>query len=87
MSNLVHNERIKLTANLFNNLAVISVATGFIAPIFSIRPSATPIGFSDSGTPVFAALSLYNLGGIFAGIVLCGAFEVAAHIFLMKLKE
>jgi hypothetical protein len=35
MSNLVHNEQMKLAANLFNNLAVISLATGFIAPLFS----------------------------------------------------
>jgi len=47
MSNLVHNEQMKLAANLFNNLAVVSLASGFLAPIFSTRTSATPIGFSE----------------------------------------
>jgi hypothetical protein len=87
MSTLVHNEQMKLAANLFNNLAVVSVTTGFIAPLFSIRPSATPIGFSASGTPIFGGLSFYTFGAIFVGLVLCGVFEVFAHSFLTKLKE
>jgi hypothetical protein len=49
MSNLVHNEQMRLVANLFNNLAVVSVATGFIAPLFSIHPRGTLIGFSAIG--------------------------------------
>jgi hypothetical protein len=51
----------KLAANLFDNLAVVSLATGFIAPLFSVRPSATPTGFSDSGNPIFGGLSIHAL--------------------------
>jgi hypothetical protein len=58
MSNLVHNEQMKLAANLFNNLAVVSVASGFLGPIFSTRTSATPIGFSEGGYAFFGALSI-----------------------------
>lgn len=34
MSNLVHNERTKMIATHFNNLAVASVVTGIIVPGF-----------------------------------------------------
>lgn len=34
MSNLIHNERIKYWATFFNNIAVISFATGGIVPAF-----------------------------------------------------
>jgi hypothetical protein len=87
MSNLVHNEQMKLAANLFNNLAVVSVASGFLAPIFSTRTSATPIGFSEGGYAFFGALSINTLGSIIFGLVAFFVFEVAAHSFLMKLKE
>ncbi len=85
MSNLVHNEQMKLATNLFNKLAVVSMATGFIVPLFSVRSSATPIGFSESGYPIFGDLPIQALGSIFLGIVCCAVFEVAAHSFLMKL--
>lgn len=87
MSHLVHNEQMKLAANLFNNLAVISLGTGFIAPFLSVRYGATPIGFSASGTPIFNGLPINALVSIFLGAVFCGVFEVAAHSFLMKLRE
>ncbi|WP_198008840.1 hypothetical protein [Methylocystis rosea] len=38
MSNLVHNEQLKMIANLFNNLAVVSLATGALTPLFSGIP-------------------------------------------------
>jgi hypothetical protein len=81
MSNLVHNEQMKLAANLFNNLAVVSVATGFIAPIFSARSSATPTGFSNSGSPMFGGLSVNILFSILLGIIFCGVFEFVALAF------
>lgn len=87
MSNLVHNEQFKLLANLFNNLAVVSVATGFIAPIFAVHPSATPIGFSAGGKPIFGAMGLNTLASIILGLVFCTLFEFAALGFLTKLKE
>jgi hypothetical protein len=86
MSNLVHNEQMKLAANLFNNLAVISVATGFITPLFSIHYHATPIGF-ENGKPNFSGLPTNALISIFLGLVFCGMFEFVAHSFLMKLKD
>jgi len=48
MSNLVHNEQIKLGANLFNNLAVVSVATGLLAPIFV--PAQHPLASATAET-------------------------------------
>jgi hypothetical protein len=36
MSNLVHKEKIKLTATLCNNLAVTSVATSWFVPLVSV---------------------------------------------------
>ena len=87
MSHLVHNEQMKLAANLFNNLAVVSLASGFLAPIFSTRTSATPIGFSEGGYAFFGGLSINTFGSIFLGLVCCAVFEVAAQSFLVKLKE
>jgi hypothetical protein len=87
MSNLVHNERTKMLANLFNNLGVVSLASGVLAPIFSARISATPIGFSNGGYAIFQGLSLYALGVIFVGIVFCGTFAMVAQSLLLKLKE
>jgi hypothetical protein len=87
MSHLIHNEQMKLAANLFNNLAVVSLASGFIAPIFSVRPSATPIGFSESGYANFGGLTINMLLGIFLGLVCCGVFAVVAQSFLLKLRE
>ena len=86
MSNFVHNEQLKLAANLFNNLAVVSLATGLIATLFSIHYSATPIGF-ENGKPNFGGLPTNALVSILLGVVFCGTFEVAAHSFLLKLKE
>jgi hypothetical protein len=87
MSNLVHNEQMKLAANLFNNLGVVSLATGFIAPIFSVRSGATPIGFSESGNPIIDGLTVNILLSILLGIIFCCVFVVAAHSFLTKLRE
>jgi hypothetical protein len=87
MSNLVHNERTKMLANLFNNLGVVSLASGVLAPVFSVRLSATPIGFSNGGYAIFQGLSLYALGAIFVGIVLCVLCAVVAQSVLLKLKE
>jgi hypothetical protein len=87
MSNLVHNEQTKMTANLFNNLGVASLVTGVLAPIFSVRPSATPVGFSEGGYAIFDGLSINALGAVFlgaVGFVLCG---VVARGLLTKLKE
>jgi len=87
MSHLVHNEQMKLAANLFNNLAVVSLASGFIAPVFSVRPSATPLNISEGGYVDFDGMSINILLGIFIGLVFCVVFEFVAQSFLLKLKE
>jgi hypothetical protein len=87
MSHLVHNEQMKLAANLFNNLAVVSLASGFIAPVFSVRPSATPISVSAGGYADLDGMTINILLGIFLGLVFCLVFEFVAHSFLLKLKE
>jgi hypothetical protein len=51
MSHLVHNEQMNLAAAFFNNLGVVSLATGFITPLLSIHYHATPIGFDNHGKP------------------------------------
>jgi hypothetical protein len=86
MSHLVHNEQMKLAANLFNNLAVVSLASGILVPIFSTRTSATPISFSEGGYAIFGGLSINTLGSIFLGLVCCVVFEVVAQSFLAKLE-
>lgn len=75
-SNLVHNEQMKMMANAFNNLGVISLATGFLIPSvshFLVAPN----------DPQFEI----NLGGLLAGVaafIVCGS---AAQIVLKDLKE
>jgi len=39
MSNLVHNERTKYFATLFNNLGVTAFAGGVVLPLFSTDPN------------------------------------------------
>jgi hypothetical protein len=87
MSNLVHNERTKMLANLFNNLGVVSLASGVLGPIFSARISATPLGFSEGGYAIRQVLSLNALGAISVGIVLCVLCAFVAQSLLLKLKE
>jgi hypothetical protein len=87
MSNLVHNEQTKMTANLFNNLGVASLVTGVLAPIFSVRSrSATPIGFIE-GDPIFGGLPINAFGAMFIGIFFCVFCGVVARGLLTKLKE
>jgi len=87
MSNLVHNEQTKMTANLFNNLGVASLVTGVLAPVFSVRSGATPIGVSGAGYPIFDGLSINALGGLFLGVVVCVLCGWTARGLLTKLKE
>jgi hypothetical protein len=87
MSNLVHNEQTKMTANLFNNLGVASLVTGVLAPVFSVRPSATPLGVSGAGNPFFDGLSINALGGLFLGVVVFVLCGWTARGLLTKLKE
>lgn len=86
MSHLVHNEQMKLAANLFNNLAVVSLAAGFITPLLTIHYHATPISF-EHGKPNLSGLPTNALISIILGLVFCVLFEIAAHTFLLKLRE
>jgi hypothetical protein len=61
--------------------------SGFIAPVFSVHPSATPIGFSESGYANFGGPTINMLLGIFLGLVCYGVFAVVAQSFLLKLRE
>ena len=89
MSNLVHNEQVKMTANLFNNLAVVSLATGVLTPIFSvflIHPSATPVT-TESGKAYFAQLPINIFALIVIAVISFAVFVSIAQFTLLGLKE
>ncbi|CAH2399596.1 hypothetical protein [Mesorhizobium escarrei] len=73
VSNLVHNEQVKLFAVFLNNLAVASLATGAIVPMVSL----SVVGKSD--------LAVYIPFGIGAAIAVW--FHWWAHRVLRELKE
>lgn len=75
MSNLVHNEQVKLMASFFNNLAVASLAAGFVGPMISLItvPGSIP-------RSVYAVL-------VSAGLALSMLFVGCARAILSKLKE
>ncbi|MDF3153253.1 hypothetical protein P3C58_14850 [Mesorhizobium sp. XAP10] len=73
MSNLVHNEQVKLGATFFNNLGVAAFATGAIIPIVSL----TALGKSDLATWLPFA------GGAGIGVF----FHYMGHRALRELKD
>jgi hypothetical protein len=90
MSNFVHNERVKMAANLFNNLAVVSLATGFVVPLISaflVPPSATPVVI-ENGRAYYGGQLPINVFGavalVFVSFVVCSTI---AQIILKDLKE
>jgi hypothetical protein len=74
MSNLRHNERVKLDATFFNNVAVASLASGAIIPVVSLSVAGKPFA-------LFTFLPLI-LGGFF-----CVLSLIAARSVLKGLKE
>jgi hypothetical protein len=59
MANLIHNERVKYTATILNNMAVASFTAGLVLPALSAnRPSAslTSADFLTLGVGVFLGL-------------------------------
>ncbi len=62
--NLVHNERIKLTATCLNALAVTMVATGVVAPMVAIVFGFQAAGTLSKGTFVLAAGAWFVLGAV-----------------------
>jgi hypothetical protein len=88
MSNLVHNEQTKMLASAFNNLGVISLATGLIAPLISaflIPPSATP--FDIDGRKEFIHVPINTLGAVALGSICFVLFLSMAQFMLTQLKE
>jgi hypothetical protein len=89
MANLVHNEQTKMLANAFNNLAVVSMATGFIGPlisVFLIPPSTTPV-MREGENVYFGHLPINVFGAVVLGtfsFVVCAAI---AQIILRDLKD
>jgi hypothetical protein len=81
MSHLVHNEQMKLAANLFNNLAVVSLASGILVPIFSTRTSATPISFSEGVRYFRRALHKYSWFHISRSCLLCPVRSSCSKLF------
>jgi hypothetical protein len=77
MANLIHNERVKMSANLFNNLGVASLATGFIVPLISVALSPA----SDGKLPAHA------IGAFVLGFISFVLFAAIAQIFLKDLRE
>jgi hypothetical protein len=71
MSNLVYNERVKYAATFFNNLGVISLATGAVLPLFS--PEAMTHNFK-----------YWTMG---VGLLLGMFFLFSAYRMLGELKE
>ncbi|MGX9143677.1 hypothetical protein [Mesorhizobium sp. 128a] len=73
MSNLIHNEQTKLAATFWNNLSVLSLATGMVVPIISLSALQK------------SSLALWLPVGL--GAVLCVAFFVVSQNTLKDLKE
>ncbi len=55
VSDLVFNERIKMAALFFNNIGIISIATGVIAPIYESIVDHGPFEINKSSIIVFGA--------------------------------
>jgi hypothetical protein len=67
MASLVQNERIKLIATLLNNLAVFSIAAGFLAPAFAATPTTPNRYLVMSMTGLAIGCILSGLGYHFLG--------------------
>ena len=72
VSPLVHNERVKLTANSIDRLATASIAAGFIAPVVSIANGQLLFGLSaplaiSTVTWLLTALALHLAAGHLLG--------------------
>jgi hypothetical protein len=80
---------VKTAANLFNNLAVISLATGFVVPFISAAlapPSPTPI-LIEHGKAFYSQLPVNVAGAIAIGLISFTVFATIAQIILSDLKE
>jgi len=89
MANLVHNEQTKMLANAFNNLAVVSLATGFIGPlisVFLIPPSTTPV-MREGENVYFGHLPINVFGAVVLGTFSFVECAAIAQIILRDLKD
>ena len=75
LKDLIHNERVKITASFVNLLGVSAIGGGVIAQSAAVLSGATPIGFSQAGWVVglviwtglglyFCAVARWLLGGL-----------------------
>ena len=80
MSNFVHNERVKMAASLFNNLAVVSMASGFVVPVISV------FLVPRSAAPVVIDFPV-SVGAIIFCLSCCVVFVTIAQVILADLKE
>ncbi|HEV2186579.1 MAG TPA: hypothetical protein VGR70_05200 [Stellaceae bacterium] len=67
-SNIVFNERVRLAAMAFNNLGLVSMSTGVIAPVYESYVSHDPFEVEVSS---FVVLAL-GLGFVVAAQLLLG---------------
>jgi len=67
MSNLVHNERVKMMASFYNNLAVGSIISGAIAPMISgaVRGNGSLSTFAIVLLSSVSILSGFGFGHLF----------------------
>jgi hypothetical protein len=80
MSNFVHNERVKMAASLFNNLAVVSMASGFVVPLISL--------FLVPRTATLVVIDFpVNVGAVIFCLSCFAVFVTVAQIILTDLKE
>lgn len=76
MSNLVHNEQMKLAATLFSNVAVVSFTTALLTPMISLI-------FNFNAPPaLWKSITVSILGVIF-----CVGFFNIAMWFLGQLSD
>lgn len=73
MSNLVHNEQVKMSANMWNSLGVISLATGAIVPAISSF-------FTTNGPGAESASATLLLGGGFGLTFIHMARSTLTHL-------
>ncbi|MFK0691377.1 hypothetical protein ACFX5Q_24730 [Mesorhizobium sp. IMUNJ 23033] len=65
MSQLIHNECVKMSANYFNSMGIVALATGVIVPVLSIGIVGTPISLWTFLPPVLGlVVSLLLIIGV-----------------------
>jgi hypothetical protein len=67
-ANIIFNERVRLTAMTFNNLGIISMSTGVIAPVYESYVNHDPFEIETSSFVVLAlGLGLIGIAHFLVG--------------------